>query len=48
MTARLVAVEGAATSFSTAIERGGRLYLSPASIAPGSSAQVYVAELPES
>lgn len=48
LTPRLVAVEGAATSFSTAIERSGRLYLSPASIAPGSSPQVYVAELPES
>ncbi len=45
LTPRLLAVEGAATSFSTAIERGGRLYLSPASIAPGSAPVVYVADL---
>ena len=48
LTPRLLAIDGAPTSFSTAIERGGRLYLSPASIAPGSTAQVYVAALPES
>lgn len=47
LTPRLLAVDGAPTSFSTAIERDGRLYLSPASIAPGSTAQVYVAELYE-
>ncbi|MFO6448019.1 SMP-30/gluconolactonase/LRE family protein [Erythrobacter sp. NE805] len=44
LTPRLLAIDGAPTSFSTAIERDGRLYLSPASIAPGSTAQVYVAE----
>lgn len=45
LAARLVAIDGAPTSFSTAIERDGKLYLSPASIAPGSTARIYVADL---
>jgi hypothetical protein len=47
LTPRLVAIDGVPTSFSTAIERSGKLYLSPASIAPGSTAKVYVADLAE-
>jgi len=45
--ARAVKVEGPGipTSYSTAIERNGRLYLSPASIVPGSIAQIYVGNL---
>lgn len=46
MTARAVRIEGPRTSFSTAIERDGALYLSPAGIVPGSRAQVLVASLP--
>lgn len=45
LTPRLLAIDGARTAFSTAIERGGRLYLSPASIAPGSTAAIYVADI---
>ncbi|WP_086733614.1 SMP-30/gluconolactonase/LRE family protein [Erythrobacter colymbi] len=45
LTPRLLAIDGARTAFSTAIERDGRLYLSPASIAPGSTAAIYVADI---
>jgi strictosidine synthase len=48
MAARAVRIGGAATSFSTAIEREGQLYLSPAGIVPGSKAQIFVASLTDS
>jgi hypothetical protein len=45
--ARAVRISGVDTSFSTAIERGGKLYLSPASIAPGSRPSLFMVKLQE-
>lgn len=44
--ARALRVTGPEASFSTAIERNGRLYLSPASIVAGSRPSLYVADIP--
>lgn len=48
LSATSLRVSGVPSSFSTAIERGGKLYLSPASIVSGSSARIYVADLSQS
>lgn len=46
LSVRAMHIGGVDTSFSTAIERDGRLYLSPASITPGSEPSLYVVEIP--
>jgi strictosidine synthase len=46
LTARLLRITGVPASFSTAVEREGRLYLSPAGIIAGTASEVHVAILP--
>lgn len=45
LSARAFRISGVEASFSTAIEREGKLYLSPASIVPGGQPSLYVGDL---